>query len=117
MGSPEADCYLSSPEVVAASAINGFISGPHMDGGSALQYTLDAHEDAQAPPSADADAELIDGFPRKIECSAVACLDDNINTDGIYPGKYTYDESLTGEQQAQVAFENYDTQFASVAKR
>ena len=48
-----------------------------------------------------------------IESFASCC----VSIDGIYPGKYTYDESLTGEQQAAVAFENYDTNFGAVARR
>ena len=44
MGSPSADCYLSSPEVVAASAIAGHICGPHLGGSGALEFGLQVHE-------------------------------------------------------------------------
>jgi homoaconitate hydratase len=30
MGSPDAKAYLASPEVVAASALRGYISGPEL---------------------------------------------------------------------------------------
>ena len=30
------------------------------------------------------------GFPEKVEGEIVFCDADNIDTDGIYPGKYTY---------------------------
>ena len=33
---------------------------------------------------------------------------DNLNTDGIYAGKHTYNDNLTTEQMAAVIFENYD---------
>lgn len=41
---------------------------------------------------------------------------DNINTDGIYPGRYTYQDGLTTEQMAKVCMENYDTEFRNVVK-
>ncbi|MEE9449711.1 MAG: homoaconitase, partial [Ignavibacteriaceae bacterium] len=42
---------------------------------------------------------------------------DNLNTDGIYPGKYTYIDDFTAEQQAEVVMENYDTEFVKIAKK
>jgi homoaconitate hydratase len=120
MGHPDAACYLASPEVVAASAIAGHICGPHAGGAAALEFSL--AEDAEVllasqRSSGGGGVALIDGFPPLVAGAAVACLDDNINTDGIYAGKYTYDESVTGEMQARVAFENYDPHFARVAQR
>jgi homoaconitate hydratase len=47
----------------------------------------------------------------------VFCHQDNLNTDGIYPGKYTYKENITNEQQAEVAMENYDPKFSSLVKK
>jgi homoaconitate hydratase len=35
-----------------------------------------------------------------------------LNTDGIYPGKYTYQDDITLERQAEVVMENYDPGFA-----
>ena len=34
-----------------------------------------------------------------------------MNTDGIYPGKYTYIDDFTPQQQAGVVMENYDPEF------
>eukprot|EP00808_Paulinella_micropora_P028150 g73379.t1 len=51
-------------------------------------------------------------FPQRINTSLVYCREDNINTDAIYPGKYTYDDAITPTQQAQVVIENYDPDFA-----
>ena len=66
---------------------------------SSLQFSLESHGASTAEESA-AKSALIDGFPRVVEASAVACVADNINTDGIYPGKYTYNENISHEQQA-----------------
>lgn len=41
---------------------------------------------------------------------------DNINTDGIYPGAYTYKE-LTVEEMREVVMENYCTSFVSRVQR
>lgn len=59
----------------------------------------------------------MDGFPKEITGQIVFCHQDNLNTDGIYPGKYTYNENITKEQQAQVAMENYDPNFSKLVKR
>jgi len=39
-----------------------------------------------------------------------------MNTDGIYPGKYTYNDAMTPEEQAAVAMENYDPDFQNKSK-
>ncbi len=41
---------------------------------------------------------------------------DDINTDLIYPGKYTY-EPLKPEEQAKHAMEDYDSEFAKQVRR
>jgi homoaconitate hydratase len=46
----------------------------------------------------------------------VAGDNDNINTDGIYPGRYTYQDGMTTEQMAKVCMENYDTEFGNIIK-
>ncbi|KZF21393.1 homoaconitase [Xylona heveae TC161] len=60
--------------------------------------------------------EILPGFPARIEGEIVFCDADNINTDGIYPGKYTYQDDVSVETMAKVVMENYDTAFASIAK-
>jgi homoaconitate hydratase len=118
MGHRDAQCYLASPEVVAASAIAGFICGPHAGGAAALEFSVEEHGEPAAPAGARGQENaLIAGFPAHVTCAAVLVVEDNINTDGIYPGKYTYDESVAGELQARVAFENYDPRFAQIAQR
>jgi homoaconitate hydratase len=39
-----------------------------------------------------------------------------MNTDGIYPGKYTYVDDFTPEDQARVVMENYDPEFGKIVK-
>ena len=59
---------------------------------------------------------MIDGFPALLEGELIYCPQDNLNTDGIYPGKYTYVDDFTAEQQAAVAMENYDPEFQSLVQ-
>jgi homoaconitate hydratase len=114
MGSPKAQAYLSSPAVVAASALKGYICGP--EGGT----NVDAHPptysqlDVQTRTSIaeSAPEELLPGFPSVFEGPLLFAPQDNLNTDGIYPGKYTYQDDITLQLQAQVVMENYDTTFA-----
>jgi len=60
--------------------------------------------------------EILPGFPEKIEGEIVFCDADNINTDGIYPGKYTYQDDVSIENMAEVCMENYDASFGSIAR-
>lgn len=48
----------------------------------------------------------------------VFVLDHDIqNTDGIFTGKYTYQDDLSPEQQASVVMENYDPEFGKLAQK
>lgn len=162
MGSTEAKAYLASPEVVAASALQGKIAGPgwyqkpegvekviigegngdHVqDKAISIEEALDkiiaqaegmiataekdlggaSTENTQAAAAAaageeDALTEILPGFPEKVEGEIVFCDADNINTDGIYPGKYTYQDNVSVEKMAEVCMENYDKAFGSVAR-
>jgi homoaconitate hydratase len=60
--------------------------------------------------------ELLPGFPERIQGTIVFCDADNINTDGIYPGKYTYQDNVSKTQMAQVCMSNYDPAFSSIAQ-
>lgn len=60
--------------------------------------------------------EVLPGFPERVEGEIVFCDADNINTDGIYPGKYTYQDNVSTEKMAEVCMENYDPAFGSIAK-
>ncbi|KAL7270012.1 mitochondrial Homoaconitase [Rhizina undulata] len=122
MGSRDALAYLASPEVVAASAMKGFIAGPGRYSGSAPTVITSAGEStvsSSAPAveiEADSKTEILDGFPSSITGEIVWCDADNINTDGIYPGKYTYQDSVTREKMAEVCMENYDPSFGELTK-
>ena len=52
-----------------------------------------------------------------IEGNLLFCYQDNLNTDGIYPGKYTYIDDFTPEQQAGVVMENYDPEFGNIVNK
>lgn len=158
MGSPDAKAYLASPEVVAASALSGKISGPGWyeepigytgvrrgEGDGVVEeermMTIEdmlekvirqaeeqietaevtaADQQTVAPPEAASESEslteILPGFPEKIGGEIVFCDADNINTDGIYPGKYTYQDDVTREKMAEVCMENYDPSFGATAK-
>ena len=113
MGSREARCYLGSPAVVAASAVAGYICGPEAAQSRELkrQYT----EFEAGKPSVET-VEILPGFPPRICGRLVFIAKDNLNTDAIYPGTYTYREDMTPEMMARVVMENYDPQFAAKAR-
>ena len=58
---------------------------------------------------------MFPGFPSTFAGPLLFTPQDNLNTDGIYPGKYTYQDDMTLEQQAKVVMENYDPSFAATA--
>ena len=60
--------------------------------------------------------DVLPGFPEKISGEIVLCDADNVNTDAIYPGKYTYQDDVTTEKMAEVCMENYDRSFSQIAK-
>lgn len=113
MGSSKAQAYLASPAVVASSAISGHIdfAQNYPQNSVAAKITLNEKKDFKAPK-----VNIIKGFPKKFEGELIFCYQDNLNTDGIYPGKYTYIDDFTPKQQAQVVMENYDTEFVNLAK-
>jgi homoaconitate hydratase len=111
MGSPDAQCYLASPEVVAASAVAGYIRGPHELGDRAPAREYKEFAEGRAPVSEK--VEILPGFPERIEGRLVFIPQDNVNTDAIYGKDYTYRDDMTREMMAKVVMENYDPQFAA----
>jgi homoaconitate hydratase len=110
MGSRDAQCYLASPEVVAASAIAGYITGPRRFADRTLvrnyeELPTDGHS---AEP-----VEILPGFPERVQGRLVFMPQDNVNTDAIYGKDYTYRDDMTPEMMARVVMENYDPTFAS----
>ncbi|MCB9211375.1 MAG: homoaconitase [Ignavibacteriales bacterium] len=112
MGSPNAQAYLASPAVVAYSALKGKIDFNFNE-----QKEIVADIKINKPKKrAAAKIKILKGFPEKISGDIIFCHQDNLNTDGIYPGKYTYVDDFKPEDQAKVAMENYDPEFQSLAK-
>lgn len=127
MGSKDALAFLASPEVVAASAVLGKIGSPEEVLGKPVRQTSEVIKsitvnkkpsESGSPAAADATSEgaesaveVLEGFPKEIVGELVLCDTDNINTDGIYPGKYTYQDDVPREKMAQVCMENYDSEF------
>ncbi len=113
MGSPTALAYLASPAVVAASAIAGKITFGENHSKSNISAEIKV---LPKPEREIAEVNIIDGFPEIIEGDLLFCPQDNLNTDGIYPGKYTYNDDFTAEDQARVVMENYDPEFGKIVK-
>jgi homoaconitate hydratase len=113
MGDRSAKCYLGSPDVVAASAIAGFITGPTGPEGDGPAGRIEVHP---APPVTATAVEIREGFPAVVTGELVLLDADNLNTDGIYGKDVTYQDDLTPEEMATHAFENYDPQFQSIAR-
>ena len=114
MGSKNAKAYLASPAVVAASAAAGKIVLPAPASIKEISASI-----SEAPQKAAEAGEvpILDGFPEKLSGDIIFCPADNLNTDGIYPGKYTYKDDITPEEQAEVVMENYDPEFGKIVKQ
>ena len=122
MGHPAAQAYLASPAVVAASALKGYIASPDaLDAAALPPARPPVHTIASPLPSSEtagagtmtADEPLLPAFPTTFRGPLVFAPQDNLNTDGIYPGKYTYQDDITLARQAEVVMENYDPGFAA----
>ncbi|HOD66470.1 MAG TPA: homoaconitase [candidate division Zixibacteria bacterium] len=114
MGAREAEAYLASPAVVAASAIAGYITGPAE---ATARPTTGEMRVNRKPAGVTKAARVIDGFPTRLSGRLAFCRQDNLNTDGIYPGKYTYIDDMTPEQMAAVVMENYDPEFGKLVRK
>jgi len=111
MGSRDAQAYLGSPEVVAASAVAGFIDGPEFGDVPEIRGLISVNP---KPAVERPVVKVLRKFPSEITGELIFCHQDNLNTDGIYPGKYTYLDDFTPQQQAQVVMENYDPEFGKI---
>ncbi|KAG6899876.1 mitochondrial Homoaconitase [Termitomyces sp. T159_Od127] len=119
MGHPKAQAYLASPAVVAASAIKGYICSPaSLDSAKLPPVQPPTFSISNIPASTStstvSDEPLFTGFPATFTGPLLFAPQDNLNTDGIYPGKYTYADDITLEGQAKVVMENYDPNFAAL---
>ncbi|KAJ2779576.1 mitochondrial Homoaconitase [Coemansia javaensis] len=127
MGSKSAHTYLASPAVVAASAIQGYICSPATairgappPAAPSVADVLFSIESPAARPPKPADvasaASAIQGFPAALHGRLLFLPADNLNTDGIYPGKYTYQDDITREQMKSIVMENYDPAFCRLVQ-
>lgn len=105
MGHPDALAYLASPAVVAASAIKGEICGPEgldletlskivkpVTSIETFKEVVEEEEEAAAGAGEAKAVEkdsVLEGFPEVFRGPLLFAPQDNLNTDGIYPGKYT----------------------------
>jgi homoaconitate hydratase len=113
MGDRNGLVYLGSPAVVAASALAGYLCSPTKfdevkPHGSFRKTTQ--------PAAAGGSGGVIAGFPAVVTGRLWFLDRDNLNTDGIYAGKHTYNDAMTPEQMAAVIFENYDPDFRALAR-
>jgi homoaconitate hydratase len=112
MGSRDAQCFLASPEVVAASALAGYVRGARRfpDRKPERRY-----EELSANVVAGETVDILPGFPERIKGRLVFVAQDNLNTDAIYGKDHTYRDDMTPEMMARVVMENYDPQFSARA--
>ena len=121
MGSRDSFVYLSSPVVVAASALAGKIAGPRRStaSGVSLRDALAEGSTMRIPVRKEEPVEsmaLLSGFPESIEGELLFLPQDNLNTDGIYGKEFTYQEGLSPDEMGTKAMLNYDPQFQTIAK-
>jgi homoaconitate hydratase len=110
MGSRDAQCYLANPEVVAASALAGYIRGPYEFADRNPERIYKELVGTNGTPAER--VEILRGFPERVKGRLVFMPQDNVNTDAIYGKDYTYRDDMTKEMMAKVVMENYDPQFA-----
>ena len=113
MGARESQAYLASPEVVAASALAGYICSS-----SSFKASRLAGEIRTAPAAAvkRGRVEILDGFPRELRGELLFCDKDNLNTDGIYGKDFTYNDNMPPAEMGTKAMLNYDPRFQVLAR-
>ncbi|KAI0926262.1 mitochondrial Homoaconitase, variant 3 [Taiwanofungus camphoratus] len=120
MGHPKAQAYLASPAVVAASAVKGYICGPDSLDPALLPptgtptFSIATSDTPSAKATTTQKEPVLPGFPSIFAGPLLFAPQDNLNTDALYPGKYTYQDDITLERQAEVVMENYDPSFAGL---
>jgi len=116
MGDKNGLVYLGSPAVVAASVVAGYICSPTKFDAAVARFSICVPANGGAAGGGGKQVDVIEGFPAKVRGRAWFLSRDNLNTDGIYAGKHTYNDAMTAQQQAGVVFENYDAELREKAK-
>ena len=111
MGSRDAQAYLGSPAVVAASAAAGYICSPTPFQEVTPTFSISVKE----RPAGAGTSEILDGFPATLEGRALLLPVENLNTDGIYAGTLTYRDDVTPQEMAAASLANYDPRFNAIA--
>ncbi|HUU46618.1 MAG TPA: homoaconitase [Acidobacteriota bacterium] len=114
MGHRDAQVYLASPAVVAASAAAGYIAAPTQYASVKARTGITVHGKAERPTAA---TKIVEGFPAQVEGRVLWLPIDNLNTDGIYGGDLTYKDNLTHEEMAAGCMLNYDPEFQTIAQQ
>lgn len=114
MGHRDAQVYLGSPAVVAASAAAGYIAAPTQFENTNGRFSIVNHGRAKRET---VKVEIVQGFPAKLTGRLLWLPVDNLNTDGIYSGKLTYRDDVTPEEMAMASFENYDPNFKTIGQK
>ena len=121
MGQPEASIYLAAPAIVAASAIAGCIAAP---GGSqyraiSTQPAMEVVKAASPQHTGVTGGLVINGNGKQVVGAGVNGkvwkYGHNVNTDQIFPGKYTY-TLTTPEEIAAHALEDLDPVFVEFVR-
>ncbi len=108
MGDKAGLVYLGSPAVVAASAVAGYIASPTSYTAVTPAARVVSRGGRTAAGAREGASSVIEGFPPVVRGRLWFLDRDNLNTDGIYAGKHTYNDAMTPAQMAEVIFENYD---------
>lgn len=111
MGAKEARCYLASPEVVAASALAGYIRG------TAPSRVVRPSRRIDRAPLAPADRPApIPGTRPRLAGRAALYLRDAIDTDALCPARLVYADDATADELKAAVLATSAPEFAATIR-